>query len=212
VTDYGILIIALDFCFIVHSESVNPALLIRVIYSLSIYQDYTKGVDYVTVTIKKIEDHTFDKKYFAQILIISSFQTKSKSLSFLKRKMADNPNKDEPYDPDNSDIIPNKNKLLLPQNIPNTYNLSSEWWKYMSEKMIPIIEMSKEIYYPELEVRLGKFGKSGDFRNGVKREWFEFHLQKMDAGLVWDNQPEWVRTFEFVFKGNVRARGVIEGK
>jgi hypothetical protein len=65
----------------------------------------------------------------------------------------------EPYDPSNSSLYSYKKPK------------KEEWWKPIIEKIVPIVELSKTIIYPELEVRLGKFGKYGEFRNGVKRDW-----------------------------------------
>lgn len=107
----------------------------------------------------------------------------------------------EPYDPTSSGIVV--------QSVPK--KAKTEWWTPVVEKVIPIVEMSKNTMYPELEVRLGKFGKSGEFRTGVRRDWFEYHLNKLQTSTVWSNKPKWENMTEFVFRGGVRSRGTIGG-
>lgn len=140
--------------------------------------------------------------------------------------------KETEYDPSDSNLIPRYNKncrkfpdmdnSLTRQNVshkedvsPNISPLDTHWWKPLVSQIQPLVGMAKTIRYPEIEVRLGKFRTDSnqrcEFTSGVQRDWFLYHLQRLESSNVWNNQPFWDRTFEFVFRDEIRARGSVCG-
>lgn len=128
----------------------------------------------------------------------------------------------EPYDPNNSaisnfwvkmDETVNKNNrvfdiaksikahksLFKDTKKRNNEHSTGAWWDPVIENITPIIFSARNVRNPELEMRLGRITSNGDFKSGVSREWFEYHISKMESFKGWTNDPIWQCMEEYIF-------------
>lgn len=87
-----------------------------------------------------------------------------------------------------------------------------EWWEPVIPLALPVVEASKQVGNPELEIRLGNIGRNGDFMSGVTKEWFLHHIQKMESVQdVWTSVSSWTQMEEYIFNDGIRVRRVPQG-